>query len=104
MQINDEIIRLDKGASVQAYLNVITRANYHVIEEVVNMNKADKSLEEVLVRTGIAAKVEARGVARGGAEKALDIAQNLVNLGVPFETVVSATKLDPEKIKTMYDK
>ena len=77
-------------------MNAIAKANYHAVEEAVNMSEPAKSLEEVLVRTGIAGRAEER--------KALDIAQNLVNLGIPFETVVSATKLDPEKVKPMYDK
>ncbi|MCL2139131.1 MAG: hypothetical protein FWH41_06325 [Treponema sp.] len=30
------------------------------------------------------------------------ISKNLVNMGMPIETVVSATQLDPEKIKGLY--
>jgi hypothetical protein len=26
----------------------------------------------------------------------------MVNMGLPFETVVSATQLEPEKVKAMY--
>ena len=60
----------------------------------------------------VEARAEARGEAKGQAEgeaigaerKALDIAENLVNLGIPLETVISATKLDPEKVKAMYQK
>jgi hypothetical protein len=44
----------------------------------------------------------AKWEARGRVEGAFDIAQNLVNLGIPFETVVSATQLDPEKVKTLF--
>jgi hypothetical protein len=32
------------------------------------------------------------------------IAQNMVNLGISFETVVSATELDLEKVKALYEK
>ena len=60
------------------------------------MSEPAKSLEEVLIRTGAMARAEER--------KALDIARNLANLGISFETVVSATKLDPEKVKALYDK
>jgi len=35
-------------------------------------------------------------------EEAFEIAKNLVNLGFPIETVVSATRLDPEKVKVLY--
>jgi len=104
MQVNDEVTRLDKAARVQAYIYVIAKANSLAIEEALNMSRPAVSLEEVLERTGVTARAEARGEARGEAREALAIAQNLVNLGVPFETVVSATRLDPEKVKTMYQK
>ena len=68
------------------------------------MREPAKSLEEVLERTGVTARAEARGKAEGKAAEALAIAQNMVSLGLPFETVVSATKLDPEKVKTLYMK
>ena len=68
------------------------------------MSKPAVSLEEVLERTGVPARAEARGKAEGKATEALTIAQNLANLGIPFENVVSATRLDPEKVKAMYGK
>ena len=48
------------------------------------------------------AEGEAQGRAEGEEHKALAIAQNLVNLGLPLETVISATGLDPEKVKVLY--
>ena len=60
-------------------------------------NNAQK-LYEVFERTGMAARWEARAKDR----EALAIAQNMVNLGLPMETVVSATMLDPEKVKPLY--
>ena len=104
IKINDELARLDKAASVKAYINVIVKTNYQAIEEAMEMREPAKSLEEVLERTGINARAEARGEARGREREAITIAQNMVNLGIPFETVVSATKLDPDKVKTMYEK
>jgi len=61
-------------------------------------NKFDQVIEE----TGLAAKWEARGEARGEERKSFSIAQNLAKLGVPIETIISATQLDPEKVKTLY--
>ena len=66
------------------------------------MSEPAKSLEEVLVRTGIKARVEARAEARGKENEAINIARNLINLGIPYETVVSATELDPEKVMALY--
>ena len=48
------------------------------------------------------AKGRAEGRFEGRAEGAFGIAQNLVKLGLPIETVISATQLDPEKIKPLY--
>jgi predicted transposase/invertase (TIGR01784 family) len=41
-----------------------------------------------------------KGLAEGYAEK-FEIARNLVKMGLPVETIVSATGLDPEKVKTL---
>ena len=72
------------------------------------------SLKKTLTEVGIAAEFEANGEARGevkgeargvsiGEErKAIDVAQNMINLGLPLETVVSATRLDLEKVKALY--
>jgi hypothetical protein len=90
--------RQGKEARILAYFNAIAKANITAIEEATNMSKPAKTLEEVLERTGGYARAEARGKEY----MALDIAENLAHLGVPLETVISATKLDPEKVKAMY--
>jgi len=43
-----------------------------------------------------------KGHDEGRNEASFEIAQNMVKLGLPIETVISATQLDPEKIKTLY--
>ena len=96
------------------------------------MSSAAPSLEEIFEMVGLKAKAEAQGEARGqaigeargeargqaigeargetrgearGAEsRGLEIAKNMVNMGLPMETVVSATKLDLEKVKALYEK
>jgi len=42
------------------------------------------------------------GLEEGREEGSFSIAQNLVKLGFPIETVITATQLDPEKIKALY--
>ena len=70
------------------------------------MTKTYPTMEEILREVGMVDKWEAIGEAKGeviGKErKALDIAQKMISLGLPFETIVSATELDPEKVKAMY--
>jgi len=62
------------------------------------MGYVHPALEEALVESGLAAKWEGRIEER----KSLNIARNLITLGLPFETVVSATELDPEKVRELY--
>jgi hypothetical protein len=70
-------------------------ANYGAAKEAVKMSKKfDRLMEE----TGLAAKWEARGMAEGRVE----VARKMVKMGLPAETVISATELDPEKVKQLY--
>jgi len=102
LKINEEAKRQDKATRIQAYMSAIAKANFLAIEEAMNMSNAAKSLDEVLERTGLVARWEARAEARGRQNEALDIAKNMVSSGFPLETVISMTKLDPEKVKGLY--
>jgi predicted transposase YdaD len=99
-QISEEISRQEKDAQIAAYLNVITQANTKSIQEAMEMSqrKQKLTLEQVFENTGLGAKLEAKGEER----KAFSIAQNMVKLGLPLETVVSATQLEPEKVRALY--
>ena len=87
----NEVCRKDKMTRIEAYLNVLAQANHKVLEEV--MMNSTLALDEVFIRTGMAARWEAR--------KALSIAQNMINLGFPIETVISVTNLDPEEVESL---
>ena len=93
--------RLGKARQIAAYVDAIARANINTMEEMIKM-KNKKTLEQVFEDAGWIAKWEARGETKGEERKALDIARNMVNLGLPFDTVISATMLEPEKVKAMY--
>ena len=104
-QISEEIIRQKKDTHIAAYLEAIAEANTLSLKEAMNMNRRNRpTLEEVLNETGVTARAEARGRTEGEARKAFSIAQNLVKLGIPFDTIVSATQLKPEKVKALYAK
>jgi len=92
-RINSAVDRLDKAARIEAYLDVIVRANAKTIEEAM-MKELPLGIARALEETGWIAKWEA--------QRAEKIARNLVSLGLPFETIVSATQLDPEKVKVLY--
>ena len=100
-RITAEIDRQGKAARTAAYFNAIAQANARIVQEAIQMNKR-LTLEKVLEDAGWLAKWEAKGMAKGRECGAFDIAQNMVNMGLPFETVVSATQLDPEKVRVLY--
>ncbi|MCL2130439.1 MAG: hypothetical protein FWH35_08810, partial [Treponema sp.] len=108
IKISDEAKRQDKTARIRAYINVIAKANFHAIEEAMNMNSPAKSLDEVLERTGFYARVEAKAEARGEAKaeakneaKVMENTRNALAKGYPPETIHDITGLDIEKIKNI---
>ena len=105
LKISGEAVKQDKAARIQAFLYAITQGNAGVLEEARRMSEAAVTLEDVIERIGLGAKWEAigeaRGETRGEERKALDIAQNMINLGYTVEDVISATKLDQEKVKAL---
>jgi len=94
MQVITEIARQGKDIRNEAYLNAIAQANAKIIKEAIKMGKSNLTIEQVFEDVGWIAKWEER--------KALAIAQNMVNLGYPADAVVSATRLDEEKVKELY--
>jgi len=101
-RVNEEIIRQGKAARLGAYIYVIAGVNDAAMKEEIKMKKWKNRFYEVMEETGLAAEFEAKGEARGEERKSFSIAQNLVKLGVPIETIISATQLAPEKVKTLY--
>jgi hypothetical protein len=107
-QIWTEITRQDKDAQIAVYLHVLAEENPEILQEAFMRDRL--TFEQLLEKTGLTTEWEARGRAEGEArgrtegrtEEAFSIAQNLINLGLPFETVVSATHLEPEKVKALY--
>jgi hypothetical protein len=108
--VSGKIDRLDKGARIAAYVDALIRANAGILEEVIKMGGVPLAIERALDEVGWTARCEARGEAmgeargeaRGEEQKAVKIARNMVALGLPFETIVSATQLDSEKVKALY--
>jgi hypothetical protein len=102
-RISAELARQGKAAQIEAYRDIIIRANAEAIQEIIEM-KNKLTIEQVIENSGLGAKLEAKGEARGRTEGAFTIAQNMVNMGLPLETVVSATRLDIEKVKPLYQR
>jgi hypothetical protein len=79
-------------------VNAIAQANAETIREAMKMSDVAVTLEQVLEETGCIARAEAREKER----TKLEIAQNLIGMGFSIDNVVSATQLDPDKIKSLY--
>jgi hypothetical protein len=92
-RITAEIMRRGKTARITAYLDVITRANHASLKEALNMSDTAPTLEEILEEVGLMAKWRAKAK--------LEVAQNLINIGLPLEKVVQATELDLETVKNL---
>jgi len=75
------------------------------------MSDIELTLDKVLEKVGFTARMEAKaeargeargvaiGKARGGEEKAVEIARNMLNSGFPAEQAAALSGLDVEKIK-----
>ncbi|MDR1176882.1 MAG: hypothetical protein LBK83_15585 [Treponema sp.] len=87
-RITGEIARAGKGARIQAYVDVIMRANVGMVEEAIRMS--DLTLEQVLERTGLIAKWEAK--------YKREVAKELINIGLPLEQIARVTGLDIETL------
>jgi hypothetical protein len=102
-RITNEAARHGGASELGAYLNVITRANKEILEEVLSMSGTTLTLEQIFEKTGVLARFETKYRSEGEENGKTEIARNMVSMGLPFETIVSATQLDPEKIKLLYE-
>jgi hypothetical protein len=105
LRITEEAYKQGKGSRIKAYLEAISKANIESLGEAIRMGKTALTLDKVLEDAGFVARWEARGVAigeakgiaigeargeaRGKEKEALAIAQNMINLGLSMETVIS---------------
>ena len=98
-RVGREISKQGKAARLAAYLYALTEANPAAMKEAIKLKDV---FDQVMEESGLAQRLEDKYKAEARAEEAFDIAQNLANLGIPIETVVSATRLDPEKVRALY--
>jgi len=97
-QIDDNVKLLDKSIPISAYLDVVIRANLKIVMGVIKVRDAYSMIAQALEETGQHVMWEARGEQIG----ILKTAKNMISLGFSFESIVSATQLDPEKVKELY--
>jgi hypothetical protein len=80
---------------IDAYIDVLSRANAEVLREVLMHNP---SFEQVIEDIGLSAKWEVRGEARGRREEKRQNAQSLKRIGVPLNQIAEALGLSMEEV------
>jgi hypothetical protein len=96
-----EIERKGQPEQTGAYADVISRANVDKMEEVYQMGKSKRTLEQMLEEVGLTAKWEAQGEAKGREQGRLEVAKNLIKIGLPLEQVAQATEIDLGTVKSL---
>jgi hypothetical protein len=95
-RIGAGMARKDKDGRVAAYRELLLQVNAKTIQEAIEMGKS-LTLEQVMINTGLAAKLEARGEARGITE----IARNLKKMGLSVSQIADGTGLSPAAIEKL---
>ena len=89
--------RIDK-APLDAYLDVLLRANPKIFVEVRNMvRKPRETFEKVFTEAGIIPEWIEQGIEQGKEE----VAKNLYAMNMPIEVIAQAVKLPIEKIRIL---
>jgi len=99
--IEEAAKRTRRKALVEGYLNVVARANRHIVMEAYTMGKRLPSWEEVVVETGLAARWMEEGEVKGEAKGRYKTARTALSKGCSPEFVHDITGLDMETIKTL---
>ncbi|MDR3160953.1 MAG: hypothetical protein LBU28_04990, partial [Spirochaetaceae bacterium] len=87
--------RRKEETPLDAYLDVLVRANLNIFEEVYKMPNKRLRLEDVLEELGIAARFEEKG----REEERQEIARRLLKKGWSIEEVAETTGLDAGKVR-----
>ncbi|MDR1586128.1 MAG: hypothetical protein LBS57_01585 [Treponema sp.] len=103
--ITAEIQREGKYGRIWAYLEAIYNANLEKMEEAFKMSDTALTLDKVLENIGLTTiweeRGEERGEKRGKEKKALEIAQNLLKMGLTVEQIAEASALPVEKVQAL---
>ena len=84
----------------------MAQQNAMAVQEVIEMGgKAAANLKTVLEDAGYNDKLKAEGRVEGRVEgetrKAIEVARNCIEQGLPLKTVASVTKLSPKKVREL---
>jgi len=112
-KVISEIKKQDKTVNIEAYIDVISRANTGLFEEAIKMRrKKSLSFKEIIMNSEAGAgwieewqnEGEAKGEAKGEINARVKIACNLKSSGMSDELISQYTGLSMEKIKEINPK
>jgi len=84
-----------RETNIDAYMDIVLRANKKTLSEVYNMTAP--TLEEILTEMGLAPKLMERGRVQGQEKTA----RNLLGMGMPIEDIARASELPIEKVRSL---
>ena len=96
-RILTEIHRQGKASRVNAYLDVITRANKKILSEVLKMSDGTLTLDQIFEEAGLVARWEARGRIEGRTEALLETARKMKDMGLSAEQIKKATGIGEQE-------
>jgi hypothetical protein len=101
--ILEEAEKRGRETPMDAYWDVLLRANLKTFLEVRNMARA-ATFEEVLTEAGLIPEWMERGREEGREQGREIIAQNLLRMGMSVEEIARATELPVEKVRSLASK
>jgi predicted transposase/invertase (TIGR01784 family) len=99
----NEILEREEGIAMASEVLMTISRDEIERTRLMSEHKRQLDIQSKLVhakRMGIQEGLE-KGIEKGRANEKLEIARNMVKMGLPVETIVSATRLVPEKVKTL---
>ena len=100
-RLTKAIAQLAEPERIQAYFDVIIRANWEHLQEALNMSSTAPTMDEILEKVGFTARWEARGRLEGEARGKEEIVRNMLNRGFPVEQIAELSGLDVETIQDL---
>jgi predicted transposase/invertase (TIGR01784 family) len=104
----NEIMEMEEGIAMASKVLITISKDEIERARLMSEYKNQLDLQSKLVyakRTGLKkgmAKGLQKGLEKGRTQGITEIARNMVKMGLPVETIVSATGLDPKKVKILY--
>jgi hypothetical protein len=98
--ILDEGKKRRQEINIDAYLDVIFRANQKTFKEAFNMKKYP-TLETILTEVGFVPEMMERGRVQGIEQGKAEVVQNMLRMSMPIEDIVQVTEFPIEKIRAL---